>query len=395
MRKLWTPYSPSSTNRRRPIVLSIDQNPNKFKATNSWTFVTRLPPGDVMALTAAVRDLHKAYPDLSAPTSKFNRLNVHYDRIRKPGERYFSSKSIKTRANVMGCHMLDGYREYIGAYLGVDIPVYSLAPDLHFTDKELSCPPIGPPYWVVFAGGKSDFTNKIWDHENYQAVVDGLRGAVPFVQVGAQKDNHPPLSGVTNLVGKTSLRQLIVLIKHAQGVLCPITCGMHIAAACETPCVVLAGGREPPAWEHYPGHTYIHTIGQLDCCSDGGCFTRKADLGKRVDCRHVVAGPSQAQAACMLAITSDHVMTAILGIQRGEPVDQIIPRVRLEDYQPIKEEPEYEGKKSVRLHSTVRRLPGPAQEVSGKHFRTHRQAVRAKGGVQRSMPRDAGLPGTA
>jgi hypothetical protein len=63
---------------------------------------------------------------------------------------------------------------------------------------------------------------------------------------------------------------------------------MHLAAAVETkagralerPCVVVAGGREPPSWEAYPGHRFLHTIGQLPCCARGGCWrSRSVPLG--------------------------------------------------------------------------------------------------------------------
>ena len=55
------------------------------------------------------------------------------------------------------------------------------------------------------------------------------------------------------------------LTYHAQGMLCPVTALMHLAAAAEMkggwpknrPCVVVAGGREPMQWEAYPHHQYI------------------------------------------------------------------------------------------------------------------------------------------
>src|SRR6185436_12156152 len=87
-------------------------------------------------------------------------------------------------------------------------------------------------------------------------------------------------NGVVDLRGRTTLRQLVRLVYHAEGVVCPITCLMHLAAAVEPkpganplrPCVVIAGGREPPHWEGYPGHQFIHTIGALRCCAQGGCW---------------------------------------------------------------------------------------------------------------------------
>src|SRR5258706_6787323 len=134
------------------------------------------------------------------------------------------------------------------------------------------------PYWIIVAGGKYDYTIKWWHFRRYQKVVDHFLGKIQFVQVGETGHFHPPLHGVIDLRGKTNLRQIMRLVHHAQGVLCPVTFMMHLAAAVEAPagrlqerpCVVVAGGREPPAWEAYPAHRFLHTVGALPCCSTGG-----------------------------------------------------------------------------------------------------------------------------
>jgi ADP-heptose:LPS heptosyltransferase len=140
----------------------------------------------------------------------------------------------------------------------------------------------------VASGGKTDFTAKWWDIHRYQKVVSHFRGRVLFVQVGEAGHHHPPLSGVLDLRGKTDLRQLVRLIYHAEGVLCPVTSLMHLAAAIEVKpgapknraCVVVAGGREPMQWEAYPHHQFIHMNGALRCCDNGGCWkARTVPLG--------------------------------------------------------------------------------------------------------------------
>jgi ADP-heptose:LPS heptosyltransferase len=136
------------------------------------------------------------------------------------------------------------------------------------------------PFWIITSGGKFDYTIKWWDVARYQEVVDHFRGKLLFVQVGERKDYHPSLNGVVDLRGKTELRQLIRLVYHSQGVLGPVSLLMHLAAAIETkpgmpknrPCVVVAGGREPTQWEAYPHHQFLHTIGALRCCDNGGCW---------------------------------------------------------------------------------------------------------------------------
>ena len=144
------------------------------------------------------------------------------------------------------------------------------------------------PFWIVNAGGKFDFTAKWWDAARCQQVVDHFHGRILFVQVGEAKHRHPALRGVLDLRGRTSLRQLVRLVHHAQGVLCPVTLLMHLAAAVPVrsgmpknrACVVVAGGREPAQWEAYPHHQFIHTNGALRCCDHGGCWkSRTVPLG--------------------------------------------------------------------------------------------------------------------
>jgi len=116
------------------------------------------------------------------------------------------------------------------------------------------------------------------------------------------------------------LRDLIRLVYYADGILCPVTLHMHLAAAVPLPpgrkrlrsCVVIAGGREPAHWEQYPGHHYLHTIGALECCATGGCWkSRTVPLGdgSKLDhpealCRDVT---SNGLPLCMEMITSRQV----------------------------------------------------------------------------------------
>ena len=159
-------------------------------------------------------------------------------------------------------------------------------------------------YWIIVAGGKHDFTAKWWNPASYQRVIDHFQGKISFVQVGEAGHWHPPLTGVTNLVGKTSLRQFIRLMHHASGVVCPVTLAMHLAVAVETPrgtpqvrpCVVIAGGREPPHWEAYPQHQFLSTVGTLSCCVEGGCWKSRCQLvgdGDEKDRRNVCEQPVQ------------------------------------------------------------------------------------------------------
>src|SRR5205814_992692 len=135
------------------------------------------------------------------------------------------------------------------------------------------------------------------------------------------KSCHPRLEGAIDLRGKTSLRQLVRPVYHAQGVLCPVTSLMHLAAAIEfkggglawRPCVVVAGGREPAHWEAYPHHQFIHTNGALPCCREGGCWKARTfplndgDERDQKLCLSVTHGLPR----CMDMITAEEVIRRI------------------------------------------------------------------------------------
>lgn len=182
---------------------------------------------------------------------------------------------------------LYGYCQDLERQLGIPVALTTNRPHLYLSEKETFTYPIAHcesetrrPYWLVSAGTKQDFTLKQWPLEYYQSVVDHFRDRLTFVQVGSTVDDHPPLDGVTNLVGKTTLRELIHLAYHAHGGLGPITLLQHLCAAFEKPYLALLGGREPVGWVQYPLQTTFHTIGALDCCKTRACWrSRVVPLG--------------------------------------------------------------------------------------------------------------------
>ncbi len=260
-------------------------------------------PGDIVMLTAAVRDLHLCYPDrfltdvrtscpalwehnphlvpLNEEDSDVEVLDCHYPLIH--------------RSNETPHHFLHGFIHYLNDKLGLRIEPSAFKGDIHISDNEKQwfsrveeTEGENTPFWTIVSGGKLDYTIKWWDPQRYQAVVDHFQGRVEFVQIGEDGHHHPALEGVVDLRGQTTLRQLVRLMYHAQGVVTPISLPMHLAAAVEVrpgmpknrPCVVIAGGREPPHWTSYPHHQFIHTVGALRCCDNGGCWkSRTVPLG--------------------------------------------------------------------------------------------------------------------
>ena len=252
-------------------------------------------PGDCVMLTAAVRDLHANFPgqfvtDVRTPYPELWDANPYLTDLDEdePGVATIECVYPLIReSNRIPRHFLSGFTEFLGDYLGIRINPTRFQGDIHLTESELNEPQLPvevkdleSDYWLVVSGGKFDYTIKWWDVDRYQRVADHFRGRIQFVQVGAQDHYHPRLKDVVDLVGKTDLRQLVNLVHHASGVLTPVSLLMHLAAAVPTrpgypkqrACVVVAGGREPPQWEAYPSHQFLHTVGALSCCDQGGCW---------------------------------------------------------------------------------------------------------------------------
>ena len=265
--------------------------------------INRQSPGDIVMLTAALRDLHRSHPgkfttDVRTSSPALWENNPRITPVREDdanAERIQCQYPLIHRSNSGPWHFVHGFTQFLAEKLGVEIMPTDFKGDIHLAPQErkwisqvqeITREPV--PFWIVNAGGKFDYTAKWWEHARYQSVVDHFRGRVLFVQIGEKGHRHPPLRGVLDLRGKTNLRQLVRLVHHAQGVLCPVTLLMHLAAAVplragmprSRPCVVIAGGREPAQWEAYPHHQFIHTNGALRCCDHGGCWkSRTVPLG--------------------------------------------------------------------------------------------------------------------
>lgn len=294
--------------------------------------------GDAVLLTAAVRDLHRCYPGayVTDVRTRYPALWLNNPYLHPLDEHDPDTLTIKLHyplinfSNHIPYHAIHGYLDALSERLGIDVHGTEFKGDIHLSRAEEEAPSqiaelIGQeiPFWLVSAGGKADVTIKWWDSERYQAVVDHFQGKIQFVQIGASGDFHPKLNGVIDLRGKTSVRQLVNLVHHAQGVVCGVTGLMHLAAAVPTrtrrsplrPCVVVAGGREPAHWEAYPHHQYIHTLGSLPCCARGGCWKSRTlplgDQGEKDKASALCSNRSGHLPRCMDLISADEVIRRV------------------------------------------------------------------------------------
>ncbi len=301
-------------------------------------------PGDIVMLTAAVRDLHLCCPgswlvDVRTSCPQLWERNPYLTPLDEDDpdvETIDCHYPLIHRSNHAPYHFIHGFIEFLNERLGLNVKPTAFKGDIHLSDQEKSWisqvhEQTGEDtrFWIVVSGGKYDFTAKWWDPGRFQKVIDCFQGDPLFVQVGEAGHHHPPLEGALDLRGKTDLRQLVRLVYHAAGVLTPVNLLMHLAAAVETkpgmpknrPCVTVAGGREPPHWEAYPHHQFLHTNGALPCCDDGGCWKSRVkplgdgDANDDPDrlCVDVVGDLPR----CMDLITAEQVIASVALYCRG------------------------------------------------------------------------------
>ena len=252
-------------------------------------------------LTAAVRDLHLTFPRqfltdvrttckplweynphltaLSEDDPAVEQIDCHYPLIHHCNERPF--------------HFIQGFTEFLSEQLGIRIQPTLFRGDIHLAPKERR--------WISQVqeitekqsrfGSSSPGASTII-RSSGGATIAFRRSWISFAErsylsrPGISGHEHRRLDGVLDLRGKTNLRQFVRLMHHAQGVVCPVTFAMHLAAAVEAradqarhrPCVVIAGGREPAHWEAYPHH-------QLSTRSARCLVVPRAAAGDLVRCR--------------------------------------------------------------------------------------------------------------
>ena len=262
---------------------------------------TTLSPGDLIMLSSAIRDLKVAHsnilidvrttvPDIWDGNIYLTKLNEEDKDVEVINVEY----PLINTSNSKPFHFIHGYRMFLEETLDLKIPQGDFRGYIPILEHEKTWMSqiqemgVEEKYWLLFSGGKWDFTAKWWNPDEYQKVVDHFKDKILFVQCGESNHYHPKLKNVINLIGKTNTRQLIRLMYHSIGVVCPVTFAMHLSRAVDTPrtapvnrpCVVIAGGREPTHWEAYPTHKYLHQVGALACCENGGCWRSRAfELG--------------------------------------------------------------------------------------------------------------------
>lgn len=187
-------------------------------------------------------------------------------------------------------HVVDRYLDVVES---LGIKVQSPCFEIKFTEQEASTAQAvlfeagldaAKPYAVLAPG--TNWPNKCWPAINFAKLADEFfAGGITPVIVGGSKDlgRYDDIAKnarvpLVNLINKTSLKQLAVIIKHARVFVGGDTGPMHLAAAVGTPVIALFGPTDPKRNGPY-GNRHRILITPWEC---RGCWKRKCL--KNIDC---------------------------------------------------------------------------------------------------------------
>ena len=167
-------------------------------------------PGDIVMLTAAVRDLHAAYPGrfqtdvrtsanaiwennphltpLDEHESDVAALDMHYPLVHQSNQRPY--------------HFLHGYTQYLEQQLDLRIPVTQFRGDIHLSEAEKEAPPL--------AGFCSQARQSLGLPSRDEKETSPLAGELPGSSLPAASTTSQPSGGTRRAIKRSSITSAIV-----------------------------------------------------------------------------------------------------------------------------------------------------------------------------------------
>ena len=131
-----------------------------------------MSPGDILMLSAAVRDLKLKYGDyieldVKTSCSSIWENNPHITKLdsnEKGVETIKAEYPLIHQSNTVPYHFIHGFAQHLEEKLGINFPVTEFKGDIHLSDDEkrwmsqIEELGIKDNFWIVYSGGKYDFT---------------------------------------------------------------------------------------------------------------------------------------------------------------------------------------------------------------------------------------------
>lgn len=250
-----------------------------------------LCPGDLAVMTMALESLHRQFPNQFLTDIKCNHdeLFKHNPLVTPmdPDEcQYVEMRHDRINMSHVPFHFGSAFCDCLGDVLGLPLRLQVSRPHFYLTSAEkiqsvfTEKTGLHGPYALLNAGYKNDYPSKWAGSGVFQEIVDKYKDRIKFVQIGAAKDNHPVLKGVINLIGQTTLRELLRLCDGSSFGVGGVTAMCHFMAGFQKPYICMIGGREPVSWITYPTQINLNTQGLLPCCKTQACWKDGVTTGR-------------------------------------------------------------------------------------------------------------------
>ena len=142
---------------------------------------------------------------------------------------------------------------------GVDCPAV-IKPFLFLDEKEKLAGKLFDNQVCIQSGGaasRNHMKNKEWYPERFEEVVECLKDKYQIIQVGTKQDHLLP--GVTDMRGKTSIRETASLLYNSGFFIGLVGFLMHLARSVDCKSVIIFGGREAPSQTGYDFNTNLYS----------------------------------------------------------------------------------------------------------------------------------------
>ncbi|MDP2562532.1 glycosyltransferase family 9 protein [Psychrobium sp. 1_MG-2023] len=203
------------------------------------------------------------------------KFKVGFDKKRaKEGQWLFVNRRIRGQK---APHVLDGFMEFAHTAGVTDLEPRWEMP-LPQSDEQWGIDHINPKKRTLIICAAASKAERNWNSEGYAAINDHAQargwqvilcgGPTDFEIELAQEIEQLAKARPENLVGKSSLKQLLGLLKHADLVIAPDTGPAHMAVTVDTPVIGLyahsnPGRTGPYSWQQYVVSVYEqHIISQ-------------------------------------------------------------------------------------------------------------------------------------
>lgn len=255
-----------------------------------YRYITHPHVGDNVICTGAVRNVCSEHEDIKflycGEVTKHNMDYVSEAECDRKGYEVvdigkITYGSVEDEQHGRWGNVVEGFTRSLCGLLGIDlVPMRVKNPILNLTESEFEHGFKWRDAIMLNANCQTCSISKGYPY--WQEVVDGLKGE-RIVQVGGgeSRDISPDLKGVEDMRGKTSIRQLMIMVRHCRLVISPPSCISNIAGAFHHPQIILNASREPDVLLDYDRAVHISHVCECGWGVETGCISCRLMSGRR------------------------------------------------------------------------------------------------------------------